>query len=59
MMARQLSNDDRRVLAEVLKRVGANWRSSIGDDDFHSSEEPNVRSAHQPLPRAGYQRPSR
>ncbi len=38
MMARQLNNDDRRVLAEVLKRVGANWRSSIGDDDFHSLE---------------------
>jgi hypothetical protein len=38
MMARQLTNDDRRVLAEVLKRVGANWRSSIGDDDFHSLE---------------------
>ena len=38
MMARQPSHDERRVLAEVLKQVGANWRSSIGDDDFHSLE---------------------
>lgn len=37
-MAGQLSNDERRVVAVVLRGLGARWRSSIGDHDFRSLE---------------------
>ncbi len=35
-MAHQLSDQDRRAFAQTLKRVGLNWQTGFGKEDFYS-----------------------
>jgi hypothetical protein len=36
-MARPLSDEDRRILAQTLKRVGLNWQAMFREGDYDSS----------------------